>query len=155
MIVRKFRLKRSWSQEHLADLTGLSTRTIQRIERGEKPSLESLRLLADVFEMEVATLQKRLTMKDETLLSTDEERAIAHVKDLRGFYSSLIKYLVIVVGLFVLNLIVSPDYMWVYWVMFGWGIGIVMHALAVFEVLPFFSAEWERKQIEKRLGRKL
>ncbi len=155
MIVRKLRLQRSWSQEHLADLTGLSTRTIQRIERGEKPSLESLRLLADVFEMDVATLQKGLTMKDETLLTTDEERAIAHVKDLRGFYSSLIKYLVVVVGLFILNLIVSPNYMWVYWVMLGWGIGIVMHALAVFEVLPFFSAEWEKKQIEKRLGRKL
>ena len=155
MIVRKLRLQRSWSQEHLADLTGLSTRTIQRIERGEKPGLESLRLLADVFEMDVTALQKGLIMKDETMLTTDEERAIVRVKDLRGFYSSLIKYLVIVVGLFVINLIVSPDYMWIYWVMLGWGIGIAMHALAVFEVFPFFSAEWEKKQIEKRLGRKL
>ena len=49
MIVRKLRLQRGWSQEHLADMTGLSTRTIQRIERGEKPGLESLRLLADVL----------------------------------------------------------------------------------------------------------
>jgi len=155
MIVRKLRLQRSWSQEHLADMTGLSTRTIQRIERGEKPGLESLRLLADVFELDVATLQKGLTMKDETLLKTDEERAMAHVKALRGFYSNLIRYVVIIAALFILNLIVSPHRMWVYWVMLGWGIGIVMHALAVFEVFPFFSTEWEKKQIEKRLGRKL
>ncbi len=155
MIVRKLRLQRGWSQEHLADLAGLSTRTIQRIERGEKPGLESLRLLADVFEVEVATLQQGLTMKDDTLVTTDEESAMAHVKALRGFYTSLIRYGVIVTGLFILNLIISPHNMWVYWVMLGWGIGIVMHALAVFEIFPFFSAEWEKRQIEKRLGRKL
>lgn len=32
MIVRKLRLQRGWSQEQLATLTGLSVRTIQRIE---------------------------------------------------------------------------------------------------------------------------
>lgn len=35
MIIRKLRLQRGWSQEQLAELTGLSTRTIQRIERGQ------------------------------------------------------------------------------------------------------------------------
>jgi len=44
MIVRKLRLQRSWSQEYLADLSGLSTRTIQRIERGQKASPESLKV---------------------------------------------------------------------------------------------------------------
>ena len=34
MIVRKLRLQRGWSQEQLAEMSGLSTRTIQRIERG-------------------------------------------------------------------------------------------------------------------------
>ncbi|WP_309247253.1 helix-turn-helix transcriptional regulator [Shewanella sp. VB17] len=34
MIVRKLRLQRGWSQEHLSQLSGLSVRTIQRIERG-------------------------------------------------------------------------------------------------------------------------
>ncbi len=41
MIVRKLRLQRAWSQEQLAQLSGLSVRTIQRIERGQACGLES------------------------------------------------------------------------------------------------------------------
>ena len=156
MIVRKLRLQRSWSQEHLADLSGLSTRTIQRIERGQKASLESLKSLSQVFEVEVTTLQQEeSTMQTEQLLATDEQQAIEYVKDLKGFYSHLTKYLVIITGLFIFNLIKSPDSMWVYWVIFGWGIGVLSHALSVFEIFSFFGADWEKKKIEKRLGRKL
>ncbi|CAM4169684.1 XRE family transcriptional regulator [Vibrio agarivorans] len=35
MIIRKLRLKRGWTQEQLAELSGLSIRTVQRIERGQ------------------------------------------------------------------------------------------------------------------------
>ena len=44
MTVRKLRLKRAWSQEQLAQFSGLNIRTIQRIERGQKAGLESLKL---------------------------------------------------------------------------------------------------------------
>jgi transcriptional regulator with XRE-family HTH domain len=155
MIVRKLRLQRGWSQEKLADLTGLSTRTIQRIERGHKPGLESQKLLSDAFEIDIATLQEGLTMHNDKTLNTEEERAIAYVRDLKGFYSHAIKYAIIVTGLFLFNLIKSPEHMWVYWVMFGWGIGLVVHALNVFEVFHFFSPDWEKRQIERRLGKEL
>lgn len=59
MIVRKLRLQRGWSQEQLATLTGLSIRTIQRIERGQSPGLDSLTALAAVFEVSVSELQPR------------------------------------------------------------------------------------------------
>jgi transcriptional regulator with XRE-family HTH domain len=155
MIVRKLRLQRGWSQEKLADLTGLSTRTIQRIERGHKPGLESQKLLSDAFEIDIATLQEGLTMHNDKTLNTEEERAIAYVRDLKGFYSHAIKYTIIVTGLFLFNLIKSPEHMWVYWVMFGWGIGLVVHALNVFEVFHFFSPDWEKRQIERRLRKSL
>lgn len=45
------------SQAHLAELTGLSVRTIQRIETGANPGLESLRGIAAVFAMDVSELQ--------------------------------------------------------------------------------------------------
>jgi transcriptional regulator with XRE-family HTH domain len=45
MIIRKLRLQKGWSQEHLSQISGLSTRTIQRIERGHKASLEFIRML--------------------------------------------------------------------------------------------------------------
>ena len=41
------------------------------------------------------------------------------------------------------------------WVALGWGIGVLAHGLGVFGKFPFFNAEWERKQVEKRLGRSL
>ena len=35
MIVRKLRIQRGWSQDQLAQFSGLSVRTIQRIERAK------------------------------------------------------------------------------------------------------------------------
>jgi transcriptional regulator with XRE-family HTH domain len=43
------RVKRSWSQEQLAERAGMSVRTIQRIESGQVPALETMRLLADAL----------------------------------------------------------------------------------------------------------
>jgi transcriptional regulator with XRE-family HTH domain len=45
-LVQKLRLQRGWSQEQLAELSTLSVRTVQRIERGQTASLETLKALA-------------------------------------------------------------------------------------------------------------
>ena len=49
--LRALRTARQWSQEQLAQLSGLNLRTIQRLESGAKASIESLRALAAVFEV--------------------------------------------------------------------------------------------------------
>lgn len=49
MIVRKLRLKNGWSQSQLAEMAGVTTRTIQRIEQGHRPSMETSKSLAAVF----------------------------------------------------------------------------------------------------------
>jgi transcriptional regulator with XRE-family HTH domain len=56
MQVRDMRLARGWSQEQLAEASGLSVRTIQRIENGQAPSLASAAALARVFDVEVDQL---------------------------------------------------------------------------------------------------
>lgn len=48
------REQRAWSQEHLAEATGLGLRTIQRIETTGMASYESAKSLAAVFGVEVA-----------------------------------------------------------------------------------------------------
>jgi len=48
MIVRKLRLQRGWTQDQLSEISGLSIRTIQRLERGAKPSLETAKSLAAI-----------------------------------------------------------------------------------------------------------
>lgn len=155
MIVRKLRLKRAWSQEQLAQFSGLNIRTIQRIERGQKAGLESLKSLAAVFEIELEGLLKEKKMENSEKYSEEENRVIEHVKDIKGFYSHLINYGMVILGLFIVNFITSPDYYWAWWAAFGWGIGVVSHGISVFEVYSFFGADWEKKQIEKRLGKKL
>ena len=165
MIIRKLRLQQGWSQEQLAEMSGLSIRTVQRIERGQKPGLESLKSLAAVLETTVAELQQESDMDmhhDEKIPSTatvtltkDEESVIQQVKEIKGFYSHLITYVLVMSGLLILNLLTEPSDLWVVWPAFGWGIGIISHACSVFEWVNFFGPDWEKKQIEKRLGRKL
>ena len=58
MILKQLRMSRRLSQEHLADMSGLSVRTIQRIESGKNASVESLKCLASALEVEIATLEQ-------------------------------------------------------------------------------------------------
>lgn len=54
--LRELRAARQWSQEQLAQLSGLNLRTIQRLESGARISMESLRALAAVFEVPAESL---------------------------------------------------------------------------------------------------
>ena len=58
MSIRERRLALGWSQEDLARHSGLSARTIQRIESGQRAGLESLKSLAAVFETSVSDLMR-------------------------------------------------------------------------------------------------
>lgn len=72
MVIKKLRENKQWSQEQLATLSGLSIRTIQRIESGNRASLESLKALAAVFETNIETLQKEIIVIDK---KTEEWKA--------------------------------------------------------------------------------
>ncbi len=154
MIVRKLRLEKGWSEEQLAELCNLSVRTIQRIERGQKPSLETLKALAAVFEIDVSDLTMEDDMAKNATISTEEEKAIIYVRDIKGFYSHLIKYAIVICFLLIINIIKSPNSYWVVWPALGWGIGVLFHGLNVFEVFNFFGPGWEKRQIEKHLRKR-
>ena len=51
-LVRAFRDMRSWSQEQLAEIARLTTRTVQRVEGGEPSSVDTRRALAAAFGFE-------------------------------------------------------------------------------------------------------
>ncbi|MBR9860383.1 helix-turn-helix domain-containing protein [bacterium] len=48
----ELRKDRNWSQSHLSEISGLSVRTIQRIEKGANPDYESIMALSAVFELD-------------------------------------------------------------------------------------------------------
>ena len=154
MLIQKLRLKRGWSQQQLAEASGLSVRTVQRIETGHPASVETLKSLAAVFEIDFSTLKP-----EQTMTSTDTERqedeAFRYVRKLRRFYIHLYQYVIVIIALFAVNLIVTPHRIWALWVMFGWGLGLLLHASLVFRPDWLLGPRWERRQVEKRLGRSL
>lgn len=155
MIVRNLRREKGWSQEDLAQFSGLSVRTVQRIERGKKAGLESLKCLAAVFETDVANLMQEQTMADNGNYKRlgkerDESESIEYVENLKGFHLNWISFLFVVPCLYALNRYVSPDILWVIYPAVGWAFGIALHALVIFGLFGLFNTRWEKRQIEKR-----
>ena len=65
MILKELRLSRHISQEQLAQMSGLTVRTIQRIESGHNASFESLKCLAAALDVDVTTLNQETFMIDK------------------------------------------------------------------------------------------
>ncbi|MBA4318206.1 MAG: histidine kinase [Flavobacterium sp.] len=76
-------------------------------------------------------------------------KARKRVEEIKGFYGNLIAYIVVNIGLLVLNLFTSPKHLWFYWPLLWWGIGVLFHGLKVFNYMPFFGKEWEEQKIKE------
>lgn len=71
-VIRELRRERGWSQEQLAAVSGLSERTIQRIETDGTCSLDSKMALASAFELPPSALSPKETRPEEASeLQTD------------------------------------------------------------------------------------
>jgi transcriptional regulator with XRE-family HTH domain len=152
MDIKKLRLQKAWSQEQLAECTGLSVRTIQRLENGSEMSLESRKAIAAVFDINVIDLnaeEKPGAMEQQT---SAEQQAMEEVRHLKRFYLKLIRYGLIMLLLLAINLIVSPHNLWVVWPALGWGLFLLVKGLGLFFTVRPFGLEWEKRQINKRLG---
>lgn len=60
MSFRSWRERKLLSQERVAEMSGLSLRTVQRLEAGHRVSYASLRALAATFEIDVDLLEREL-----------------------------------------------------------------------------------------------
>jgi transcriptional regulator with XRE-family HTH domain len=140
----------------LAELSGLNVRTIQRIEKGQEPSVESLKSLAAVFNVEFSTLKEQgMDNVISESQSAEEILAFNQVRKLKGFYIHLAQYVLVIALLTVINALTTPNRWWVQWVIMGWGVGVFFHGLQISERFSLFGSKWEKEQVEKRLGRKL
>jgi transcriptional regulator with XRE-family HTH domain len=117
MIVRKLRLERGWSQEQLAQMSGLNIRTIQRIERGQNAGLESLKSLAAVFEIDLNQLQSEQTMDTSILTNNSgtpqpEQSNSAQMYAKRKVLILAFRFMLISALLFAINLATTPSNLW-------------------------------------------
>lgn len=152
MSIQKMRLKRGWSQQQLADVSGLSLRTVQRLESGRAPSLESLKSLASVFEISVEDLQGAAEMPFSTTPeSINEAVALKYGRDLRQFIIHATVYVIVGLAILLANLLLFPERLLAPFVWLIWGVGLAIHAARTF----LFNGVWERRQVERKLGRSL
>ena len=77
-------------------------------------------------------------------------RAKERVEELKKFYGNLTSYVIVITGLAILNYWVDGwRYMWFLWAAFGWGIGLIFHAIRTFNLNPFFGKDWEDRKIKE------
>ena len=81
------------------------------------------------------------------------EEARRRVVALKGFYIHLTVFIAVNLGLAALNIATGDDW-WVQWVLLGWGIGVLAHALAVFGRGSRLVANWENRKIRQLLDEK-
>lgn len=85
------------------------------------------------------------------------EKARKRVDEIKGFYTHLLTYVLVNLGLLILNLVTSPGDFWFFWPFLFWGVGVLAHALSVFGPRKFWGAEWKERKIkeliEKERGR--
>ncbi|PCJ81692.1 MAG: hypothetical protein COA49_04060 [Bacteroidetes bacterium] len=138
--IKKMRLERHWSQDQLADMSKLSIRTIQRIENGENPGLESLKSLAAVFEINIAGSDKT---EEEEQIKKEEE----YVQYLKGFYKLLAVAILSLIVPFVLAVSGSTNWILFLLILLSWGVLLGVYSLNVFDL---FGEKWRRRMINKK-----
>lgn len=86
-IIKEIRIKKGMTQQQLADESGVTLRTIQRIENGDvKPSLHSLNTLGKVLESDLSELFQKSASKpyefNFTIKITDMNQFLTDLKQL-------------------------------------------------------------------------
>lgn len=153
MSLKQKRLERGWTQLQLAEYSGLSLRTIQRLEKGKPATQETLKCLASVFETSIADLGIAEAI-DESRMSDDEKAELEHIREIRSFVIQLIAYLSIV-PLICLAGYLNGNIRNGLGLAVGWGFWLAYCALKLFDIGTFLGKDWEKRELDKRMGRNL
>ncbi len=79
-------------------------------------------------------------------------RAKKRAKELKGFYSHFLTFVVINIFMIAVNLFTNPNELWFYWPLFGWGLGLFWHFCGVF-VFNKFGQDWEDRKIKELMDK--
>ena len=92
-MIRKIRLSKGWSQEQLACFSGLSVRTIQRIERGHSSGLESLKCISAALDTDIEIIKSNLNLNaTDKFLGTNPILPTTNVKETAMFYKEKLDF---------------------------------------------------------------
>ncbi len=81
------------------------------------------------------------------------QRAKRRVESKFGFYWHLSVYLIVMVVLIIINLTTWSEYLWFKWPLFGWGIAVIFHGLALFRLSSGRLAGRKERMIREEMER--
>ena len=99
-------------------------------------------------------MTQQLSRDIEPNVSEQESKFIKarrQVAAIKGFYIHLFIFVLVMLGLGAINFAVGGPW-WVLWVLLGWGIGVLAHALTVFGHTSRRIADWEERKIRQLLS---
>ncbi|PCH52389.1 MAG: histidine kinase [Flavobacteriaceae bacterium] len=79
-------------------------------------------------------------------------RAVERVEEIKGFYSSLIAYCIVIPFLIFINLKYVPQFHWFWFPAMGWGIGLTFQGFKAFAYNPFLGRDWEERKIQEYMN---
>lgn len=118
--IRLLRETRGWSQEHLAEVAGLSARTVQRIETEGNASAESRMALAVAFDIDAAELAPMPT----TAPPTETTR-----RHRNGWSRHALVFVLVCGGMLLGDVLAHGSVTWSKWPLLGWSLGLAFHWL--------------------------
>ncbi|MBC8526770.1 MAG: 2TM domain-containing protein [Candidatus Cloacimonetes bacterium] len=75
------------------------------------------------------------------------------VAEIRGFYGHVFVYVIVNLGLFIINILATPHHLWFYWPLLGWGIGLFAHGFSIFGLHGIFGKDWEERKIKEMMNK--
>lgn len=108
---------------------------------------------ANSFAVAIPMLTKQINiMRTQSTSQIDDSyvRARNHVEELKGFYYSMISYIVVIPFLIFIWYRFTPDSIqWFWFPMLGWGIGLLFQAYRVFVNDGVLGSKWEKRKIDE------
>ncbi len=144
MNIRELRKQKYWSQDQLAQMSGLSIRTIQRIERDQKAGLESLKALSAVFDIEISELQREAVDAAGIITAEqdDQKRKEAYTEGVIGIYKLSGLAIFSLISTFVFVVDDTTGWGFIGLMAASWAVIIGVYAINTFDL---FGDEWKSK----------
>jgi len=106
---------------------------------------------ASSFIVQIPMLTKQISVMQTQKSYIEDKRYVRakeKVEKIKGFYSNLISYLIVLPVLAYVNYR-TTDFPWVIFPALGWGFGVVAHGLEAYGYNPFMGKSWEERKIRE------
>ncbi len=104
-----------------------------------------------IFRVKLPLLTQKLTMMETYTVSENNAyfKAKARVKEIKEFYGNLISFCLVIPLLIFINYHTYWRFQWFWFPLFGWGLGLTIHAFSVFG----YGSNWEERKIGEILAK--